>query len=229
MRAAAVAISMALFFAAGCGATQTGAATPPASSGIRQLVDALRADDPRKAYEMLASDVREGLTFDEFALMWKQSKAERAYQARALEEGLKGDPDLGERSRVTYQDGKTVQMVRESGSWKLESALVTGLYAGQPRDAINVFAEALAARDYERVMRILTNRRREAIRQQVDGFTDSLLRNIDGAIHFIGDDGAELRWEDGDKRYRVVLHKEGDEWRIDDIHIRSVPKVKKQP
>ena len=60
---------------------------------------------------------------------------------------------------------------------------------------------------------------------QVDAFTDSLIRNLEAPIHFIGKRGAELRWEDGDKRYRVVLRKEGDEWRIDDVHITTMPEI----
>lgn len=222
MRAAIVAIALSL---SACSAAPSRSSTPPAATGVRAFIDALRADDPERAYAMLSADARDEVTYDEFALMWKQSKAERDHQARALEEGLKGQPDLGEVSKIVYRDGKAVHLRREAGGWKLESALVTGIYAGRPHDAVKVFAEGLAGRDYERVMRVLTNRRREVVRKQVDAFTDSLIRNLEAPIHFIGKSGAELRWEDGDKRYRVVLRKEGDEWRIDDVHITTMPEI----
>lgn len=225
-RALAIA-AMTMALSTGCGAGASNRSTPPAGNGIRSFVTALRSDDPRPAYEMLAADVRADLSFDDFALMWKQTKAERDDRARALEEGLKGNPDLGERSAVRYQDGKIVHLEREDGAWRLESALVTRVHAGRPHDAVKIFAEGLAGRDFEHVMRVLSARRREGIRKQVDTFTDSLIRNMDGAVHFIGTDGAELRWDDGETSYRIVLTKEGDEWRVDDIHIRTTPPEKK--
>lgn len=222
-----IALSLALAVSWACSAAPGRRATPPASSGVRDFITALRADDPKRAYGMLSDEAKKDVTYDEFALMWKQSKAERDHQARALEEGLKGQPSLGEVSKIVYLDGKAVHLRREADGWKLESALVTGIYAGRPHDAIKVFAEGLAGRDYDRVMRVLTNRRRDVVRKQVDAFTGSLLRNLDGPIHFIGKGSAEMRWEDGEKRYRVVLRKEGDEWRIDDIHITTMPEVDK--
>lgn len=224
---AIAALGLLITVSAGCGAAATARTAPPAANGIQGFVKALRSDDPRPAYDMLAADVRQDVTFDEFALVWKQTKAERDDRARALEEGLKGNPDLGERSSVRYQDGKIVHLEREDGVWRLDSALVTRIHAGRPHDAVKIFAEGLAGRDFEHVMRILSARRRDGIRRQVDTFTDSLIRNLEGAIHFIGTDGAELRWEDGDTAYRIVLKKEGDEWRVDDVHIRTRPPEKK--
>ncbi len=177
---------------------------------------------------MLAEETRRSVSFDDFALMWKQSAPERKFQAHALEEGLKGDPDLGERSRVVYADGKTVYLQREAGKWKLESALVSRYHSANPRDAIQIFAEGVSARDYEGVMRILTSRRRDGIRKQVDAFATSLLRHLDDEITLVGKKKAVLRWEDEDSRYRIVLRKEGDEWRVDDIHIRAAPPSKKK-
>lgn len=222
---APVALVLCLTFALGCGGSALSGrrATPPAANGVRELISALRADDPKRAYGMLSDDVRAKLSFDDFALMWNDSKAERAMQARALEEGLRGDPDLGERSRVVFRDGRSVGLTREQGVWRLESALMSGSHASRPHDAVRLLAEALSARDYERVLRVLTGRRRDAIRNQVDRFTGSLVDHIDGAIHFVGKDGAEMRWDDGDTRYRITLKKEGDEWRVDDIHITPAP------
>jgi hypothetical protein len=37
-------------------------------------------------------------------------------------------------------------------------------------------------------------------------------------------DRAELRWDENGIRYRIVLRKEDDEWRIDDIYVRPIPK-----
>lgn len=192
----------------------------PAAGSVRELVAALRADDPRQAYDLLAGDVRKQISYDEFALQWKQSKSEREWQARVLEETLRGDPDVGERALASYSDGKTVALEREGKSWRLESALVSHSRASRPRDAIRMFAEALAHNDLESLLRTLTSRRRTGLQTQLEGFLEGLQRQIDAKIDEIGSDRAELRWDENEIQYRIVLRKEDGEWRIDDIHIR---------
>jgi len=208
---------------AACSSAAPARRSAPAADGVRALVQALRADDPRAAYQLLSADVRRQVSFEEFALQWKQSAAERTWQARALEEGLRGDPDVGERAMVAYADGKTVLLEREGDSWHLESALVSRIRASRPRDAIRQFAEALRARDLDAALRTLTTRRREGLARQIEGFVAGISARIDDKIEEIGTDRAELRWDENGVRYRIVLRKEDDEWRIDDVHIRMTP------
>lgn len=214
---------VALLAVVGCAPVAGRGATTPAGDGMRRLIAALRAPDARAAYGLLSAEVRKDIPYEQFSARWKETAAERELQARALEEGLKGNPDLGERARVEYRDGRTVTLVRERAGWRLEQELVTSFHAARPHDAIRVFADALARRDYEAVLRVLTGGRRESIRSQVDDFVSALLDNLDGEITLLGKDGAELTFQKDGKRYRVVLQREGDEWRIDDIHIRAVP------
>jgi len=222
MRLRSVFLVAALALGACGGGLKKGA---PASASVQELVAALRTDDPRRAYDLLSSDIRKSTSYDEFALQWKQSKAEREWQARVLEESLKGDPDVGERALASYADGKMVALEREGRSWRLESALVSHTSAQRPRDAIRLFAEALGHNDLEGVMRTLTSRRRNGIEAQLKGFLDGLERRVDDKIDEMGSDRAELRWDENDIQYRIVLRKEDGEWRIDDIHIRpSEPK-----
>ena len=192
----------------------------PAAGSVQELVAALRADNPRRAYDLLSGDVRKQISYDEFALQWKQSKAEREWQARVLEESLEGDPDVGERALASYSDGKMVALEREGRSWRLESALVSHSRASRPRDAIRMFADALANNDLEGLLRTLTARRRSGLEAQLEGFLEGLERRIDAKIDEIGSDRAELRWDENDIQYRIVLRKEDGEWRIDDIHVR---------
>ncbi|MCB9571909.1 MAG: hypothetical protein H6709_07420 [Kofleriaceae bacterium] len=187
---------------------------------MRELVAALRADDAHRAYDLLSGDVRKAVSYDEFALQWKQSKAEREWQARVLEDSLRGDPDVGERALASYSDGKMVALEREGKAWRLESALVSHSKASRPRDAIRMFAEALAHDDLDGLLRTLTTRRRDGLRTQVEGFLKGLEKRIDDKIDEIGADRAELRWDENDIQYRIVLRKEDGEWRVDDIHVR---------
>src|SRR6185295_6383335 len=144
---------------AACG----GAAGPssPAAEGVRAYVRALHSSDPHEAYALLSSDARKRVSYDEFALQWKQGDKERAWQARVLEESLKGNPDVGERALISFSDGKLVQLEREGKTWRLESELVSRSRARQPRDAIRLFAEAIAGRDIGGVLHVLTQRSEE--------------------------------------------------------------------
>src|SRR5262245_2772823 len=196
----------------------------PASNGVRAYVAALKSNDPRDAYNLLSASTRKKISFDEFALAWKQSEKERAWQARALEESLKGNPDVGERALISFSDGKLVQLEREGKTWRLESELVSRSRAKRPRDAIRLFADAIAARDVSGVLGVLTQRRRDGLTKQVEGFVAGIGKRINDKIDEFGTDRAELRWDENGIRYRIVLRKEDDEWRVDDIYIRPAPK-----
>ncbi|HEU4733929.1 MAG TPA: hypothetical protein VFT22_38825 [Kofleriaceae bacterium] len=203
-----------------------GAAGPsrPAADGVRAYVQALHNNDPRGAYALLSSDTRKRISYDEFALAWKQGDRERAWQARVLEQSLKGNPDVGERALISFSDGKLVQLEREGRTWRLESELVSRSRARQPRDAIRLFAEAIEARDITAVLNVLTQRRRDGLTRQVEGFVAGIGKRINDRIDQFGNDRAELRWDENGIRYRIVLRKEDDEWRVDDIYIRPAPK-----
>jgi hypothetical protein len=207
---------------AACG----GAAGPssPAADGVRAYVRALHSNDPHEAYALLSTDARKKISYDEFALQWKQGDRERAWQAKVLEESLKGNPDVGERALISFSDGKLVQLEREGKTWRLESELVSRSRARQPRDAVRLFAEAIASRDIAGVLNVLTQRRRDGLTKQVEGFVAGIGKRINDRIDQFGNDRAELRWDENGIRYRIVLRKEGDEWRVDDIYIRPAPK-----
>jgi hypothetical protein len=196
----------------------------PAADGVRTYVNALKANDPHAAYGLLSSDARKTLSFDEFALAWKQSDKERQWQVKVLEESLKGNPDVGERALINYSDGKLVQLEREGRAWRLESELVSRSRAKRPRDAIRLFADAIAQKDINRVLGVLTQRRRDGLTKQVEGFVAGIGKRINGPIEELSTDRAELRWDENGIRYRIVLRKEDDEWRVDDIYIRPAPK-----
>jgi hypothetical protein len=205
----------------GCGVP--GGPSSPAADGVREYVRALRSNDARDAYDLLSSDTRKKLSYDEFALQWKTTQSERTWQAKVLEDNLKGNPDVGERALIAFSDGKLVQLEREGKSWHLQSELVSRSRAKRPRDAIRLFADAVAARDIGGVLGVLTARRREGLTKQIEGFIAGLGKRINDKLEE-ATDRAELRWDENGIRYRIVLRKEEDEWRVDDIYIRAAPK-----
>ncbi|MBX3155586.1 MAG: hypothetical protein KF773_06285 [Deltaproteobacteria bacterium] len=196
----------------------------PASGGVRAYIAALKSNDPRDAYNMMTASARKRTSYEEFARVWKESEKERQWQARALEDGLKGNPDVGERALFNFSDGKLVQLEREGKAWRLESELVTRSRAKKPRDAIRLFADAIGQRDVTAILNVLTQRRRDGLNKQVEGFVAGIGKRINDKIDEFGNNRAELRWDENGIRYRIVLYKEEDEWRIDDIYIRPAPK-----
>jgi hypothetical protein len=193
----------------------------PAADGVRALIAALRGNDPRAAYDLMSGSARKKVSYDEFALQWKQTAPERAWQARVLEESLRGDPDVGERAQVGF-GGQRVQLEREGTAWRLDSALISRSRATKSRDALKLFAEAIQRRDVNAVLGILTARRREGLSRQIEGFLTGLEKHVHTArIEESGQDRAELRWDEAGIRYKIVLYKEDGEWRVDDIVIRA--------
>ena len=207
-----------------------GGTSAPAADGVRELVAALNANDPHEAYKLLSSDERKRVSYDEFALQWKQTDKERAWQAARLQESLKGNPDVGERALVSFSDGKLVSLQREGKTWRLESELVSRSRAKKPRDAVRMFADAIARRDISAVLGSLTTRRREGLQRQIQGFIAGIEKSASekdskATLEQPTSDRAELSWDENGIRYRIVLRKEdGDEWRVDDIYIRPKPK-----
>jgi len=212
-----------LSFGTGCGSSIGKA--PPAQTGVAALVKALQGDDPRAAYALLSKQTRKHVSLEEFIVQWKAHPEERKWQAARLAEALEGVPDVGERAAVTYPDGKSVTLEREGARWRLDAALVSRVRAAKPRDAIRMFADAIRARDLEAVLRTLTMRRRDGLQRQIEGFLAGIDRKVDGKLEEIGTERAELRWDENGVRFRIVLRREEDEWRIDDIHIHPVPRA----
>ena len=217
---ASVALAAALV-APGCGAAPAHT-SDPAADGVRALIAALTSDDAHAAYQLLSADVRREVSYDQFALEWKASAPERRWQAHALTESLRGDPDVGERASVTYKDGKMVQLERDGKAWRLEEALVGRARATRPRDAIRELADALHHKDLEGALALLTKRRRNGIARQVEGFVAGLDKHVASELEQSNPDRAVLRWDQNGIEYRIVVRKEDGEWRIDDIHIRPV-------
>lgn len=221
---ASIAICLAL--ATGCGgkARRPARSASSAGAGVDLVIAALHSDDPARAYALLSADVRQQIDYEQFASRWKETAAERRERARELQGELQAAPSLGERALVTLADGSTVYLIREGDVWRLESPLLSSLRADHPRETLRLLAQALTTHDYEALMRVVTERRRTAIGDLVEHLAASLTQHLqDGteSIEVLDEGHSELRWDDGDVRYKIVLHKENGEWRVDDVHIRS--------
>jgi hypothetical protein len=207
------------------GACQPRAVGPaaPAVDGVRAYMAALKSSDSSDAYQMMSAEAKKRISPAEFALQWKQSEKERTWQITALEKSIGGNPNVGERAVVRFSDGKLVELERDGAAWRLDSDRVARSRAKQPQDAIRLFADAIAARDVTAILGVLTQRRRDGLTKQIEGFMSGLGKRLNDHLDQFSD-RAELRWDDNGLRYRIILRNEEGEWRVDDISIRPSPK-----
>ena len=220
MHRRALSLTLALILAACHGGSGPRA---PAAEGVKAYMATLKNTDPSDAYALMSAEARKKISPAEFALQWKQSEKERAWQAQMLAQSVKGNPNVGERAVVSFSDGKLVELQRDGDAWRLESDRVGRSQAKEPRDAIRIFADAVANRDVTALLGSLTQRRRDGLTKQIEGFIGGLGRRINDRLDQWSD-RAELRWDEAGLRYRIVLRREDDEWRVDDIVIRPAPK-----
>ncbi|MBP9086567.1 MAG: hypothetical protein KBG15_10650 [Kofleriaceae bacterium] len=211
-------------FATGCGAAGA-RASAPAADGVRTLIAALGQDNPAAGYALLSSQTRKQISFAEFSSRWKQTRAERTQHAKSLTDAIRIDAAAGERAAVRLNNGRVAYLVRTGASWSLETPLVATAIATKPRDAVQLFARAIAERDIGAILATLTKRRRDGLAQQIDGFIKGVSKHANDALSDDSPDRRTLRWDDGTTRYEVILRLEDDEWRVDDIVVREVPKV----
>lgn len=202
-----------------------GSGVPPASDSVERLIQTLRSDQPEDAYALLSEDIRAQIGFEEFAAKWRATQRERQARADRIAAELEAHPAPQERARIATPSGGSAYLVREGDTWRIESPLLSSAYASRPQDAVRYFSRALAARDYEALLRVLTERRRAVLSRTVSDLEVSLSEHLASGIDTIervSDERAILRWDDGDTHYELVLHRESDQWRIDEIHLRRI-------
>lgn len=178
-------------------------------------IHALESDDPASAWDLLASDVQQRTSFDDFAERWRATPIERRRQAQALGRALAAGARLGERARLDAS-GTTTHLVRDDDGWRLESPLLPAARARTPEEALKLLADAIDDRSINGVLRLLTSERQEAVRQLLDDFSTGLRDHLGDSIE-VTKDRATLVWSDGTRRWRVVLKREQGAWRVDDF------------
>jgi hypothetical protein len=212
----------ALLGASACGSRQANA---PAATGVQAVINALNAADAKPAYELMTAQSRRAISFSEFSLQWKQREQERKAQIIALQAALKLQPSLNEQATLRLTNGRMAQLQRTADRWSLQSPLIATSVANSARDAVQLFARAVTERDLVAILSTLTARRRDGLAKQVKAFIAGIESHSNDALSDDGPDRRTLRWDDGGMRFEIILRLEEDQWRIDDIVVREVPKV----
>jgi hypothetical protein len=210
---------------AGCGAHRNQGNHPPAATAVATVIAALGSDDPKAAYQLLSDESRREVSFAQFSLLWKQRQQERRAQADDLRQAIKLNPSLNEDASLRLENGRVVHVQRRSELWSMHTPLVATAGGETARDAIQLFARAVAEKDLPAILSTLTKRRRDGIARQVKAFMAGIETHSNDSLSDDGPDRRTLRWDDGPTRFEIILRLEEDQWRIDDIVVRDVPQV----
>ncbi len=194
----------------------SGSTDAPARDLVHRYRAALAANDPRAAYSLLAEGVRKTLPYEEFARRWRDRELERSRQAFALNVLLEEGEQSGERGRLTTSDGRSTELVRETGGWRFEAPLLSSSRAATPEEALRQLSGAVEERSIDGILATLTNARRERLSELLGTFAAGLRAHAGDNVDISGD-RATLTWSDGTRRFRVVLRREEGAWRVDDF------------
>ncbi len=186
--------------------------------------EAIEADDPEAAYELLAPDLKARMSQEAFVSGWK----ERRKGLLAMSGELKAVENSAARVRaqVTYSEYDTLKMRLTAEGWKITGG-VLDLYSQEtPRRALISFVRAVEDRRYEGLMRFIPERYAahmspeslredfERRRDEIDELTTELKASLDSPITQRGDDLAHMVYG-GQRKMTFVL--EGGLWKIEDI------------
>lgn len=169
---------------------------------------AVARDDAAAAYALLSEPVRRRVSRAEFEARWKDTKAERAEQARDL-----ASPRVAAlEARVAAGDARLV--LREEGQgWWVAGAALPGESAATPEAALRALVRAVERRDYAAFARLLTRARREKVEKELRDRIDNLKAAVGRPVE-VESDRVVVQYG---PEFRIWLRREGDEWRVEDV------------
>ncbi len=201
-------LSLALPFAAGC--------KPNPRRGPEQLreayLDALEANDPDAAYELLAPDVQARVSREEFRARWESQADERA---KLIEQGRSVETDPIMSGTTAHPGGRVVRWVEVDGQFVIASGLPGIPDVSTPDATVRALIAALRARDEHALVGLveeeLLAETREELEIRLEAMEDAL--TSPGAFDYTPDMmRAVLRYARG--RSIVLERGEDDLWKI---------------
>lgn len=207
----------ALVGTSGCGGSS---ATPDTT--VREFSEALRANRPRDAYDLLSEDYRQRVTFEEFEA-YLTDHPDEARDIATLLTRIDGEAEVS--AIVRYADGQELTLVQEDGAWRITGNPANLYDQTTPRAAVRSFVRAMERRRYDIVLRLVPNASREGMdearlresfegegREEIERLLASLRANLDNPIEEVGD-RATMSYGEG---AAVQLVLEDGLWKIED-------------
>jgi hypothetical protein len=202
------------------GACGGGAQSPKAA--LHEYAQALREQEPERAYELMSAEFRGRHTLDEFRLMLKDNREEAQETADRL--ALESS-QVAISAEFEYGLDERMRLVKEDGEWRIASNPLSFYSQKTPRDAVRSFVRAYTLKRWEVMLRFVPTSYKERmtvemVKLQFEGprqeamseMMDKLRVNLSGATADI-QKGNQARLRYGDS-YEVELVREQGLWKI---------------
>ena len=153
----ALVVVFALLTVSACGA---GKPADDPSSVLKTYARALEEGRPDDAYRMLSDEARRGVSLEAFRRMVKDNPEEVREIGKALARPT-SSPVVT--ATVTSPSGQELQLVLESGRWKVEATAIDLYAQDSPRHAVQGFVRALERKRYDVILRYVPDSHKEGL------------------------------------------------------------------
>lgn len=207
-----------VFALAACG----GAGTAPTGT-LDRYASALRAKNYDAAYDLMSSRFRAQVSKDEFVRMMRDNPREVSDTASRLS-GRKSKLEVT--AELTYGLGDTLQLVHESGGWRIAENPLAFYDQSTPRDALRSFLRAYRLERWDVMLRFVPRSYAELMnvekmksqfagerKEEMAQLMNMLEANIDEPIDEQGNE-ARMRYGAG---FEVTFVREEGRWRLRDL------------
>ena len=145
--------AMQLLALSACGG---GAQSP--KSALHEYAQALREQQPERAYGLMSAEFRAHHTLDEFRLMLKdnQEEAQQTADRLALESS-----EVAISAEFEYGLDEKMRLVKEDGAWHLATNPLNFYSQKTPREAVRSFIRAYRLKRWEIMLRFIPTSYRE--------------------------------------------------------------------
>jgi hypothetical protein len=206
-------LALVLLLVAACGPRGAGSIEATRDA----YLDALKDDDPKRAYELLAPEVRAKVDYASFAARWKADTAERK---ATLEQAKKlgANKHVASHTATTVHDGGTMlHWAKVGDAWVVTGGLPPAARATTPAEAIRGFLAALGTAPLGNAQKFLSPELADALREDWAARAEAIEAALakPGAIELSEDLlRAQLRYE---PQRVIVLEQTPQGWTITSI------------
>jgi hypothetical protein len=211
-------LSPVVLLAAGCAHVAARGSSPTGT--LRAFRQAIDRQDDAALYELLPEESRRRESLAQFRARLSSERSELRSVAREVDAALaaRREPTISLPSRA----GGAVTVVDSPEGWRLGRSLVGPSPAPRPLDAARALHQAISRSSLDGLLAALSSRARGAIQSELAMLRDALADPSTLELRPAGTTptGAEtmtLRLPDG---RALVLVREGNDWRVDDLQER---------
>jgi hypothetical protein len=192
---------------------------------VHSYHEALREGRLGEAYQLLSSEARRVVTYEDFERVARENPDEVRETVRWLEQV---DPEAPVSARLDLGNGEGVTLVDEGSGWRLDPAVLDFYGQRSPRQAVRSFTRALDRRRWDVLLRFAPRRvaeqltaerlreswERGADADDVQRMLAALRQSTERPIELAGD-RATMTYGFGN-RFTMQLVREDGVWKVED-------------